>query len=75
MPEWLGKGIGVGISSLYYQDSRSLSSNTRRFGMQVGTDVCVFCLYLLGTMAVSYLSRLFSKAWHTPRKPGRFMLA
>ena len=45
------------------------------FGKMMFFVACVFCLYLLGTMAVSYLSRLFSKAWHTPRKPRHFVLA
>jgi len=36
--EWLGNGAGVGISNLYYSDSRSLHSNVQRFSMQLGTD-------------------------------------
>jgi hypothetical protein len=37
-PEWLGNGIAVGISNAYYSDSRTLSDNTQRFGMQIGND-------------------------------------
>src|SRR5262249_14181964 len=37
MSEWVGNSIGVGISNLYYQDSRNLPSNVRRFSMQIGT--------------------------------------
>jgi len=37
-PEWVGNGVGVGISNLYYTSSRSFSSDVQRFGMQVGTD-------------------------------------
>jgi hypothetical protein len=36
--EWLGNGIGVGISNLYYSDSRTLSSNIQRLGLQIGND-------------------------------------
>jgi hypothetical protein len=36
--EWLGNGIAVGISNTYYADSRSLSNNMQRFGMQIGND-------------------------------------
>jgi hypothetical protein len=37
-PEWVGNGVGVGISNLYYTSSRNLSSDMERFGMQIGTD-------------------------------------
>jgi hypothetical protein len=37
-PEWLGNGVTVGISNLYYTSSRGISSDMQRFGMQVGTD-------------------------------------
>jgi hypothetical protein len=36
--EWLGNGVSVGISNLYYTDSRNLGDNLQRFGMQLGTD-------------------------------------
>jgi hypothetical protein len=36
--EWLGNGIGVGISNLYYSDSRTFSSNVQRLGLQIGND-------------------------------------
>jgi len=44
------------------------------FGKMIFFVACVFCLYLFGTMVVSYLSHFFSKAWHTPRKSRHFML-
>jgi hypothetical protein len=37
-PEWLGNGMAVGISNAYYSDSRTLSNNMQRFGMQIGND-------------------------------------
>jgi hypothetical protein len=37
-PEWLGSGIGTGISNLYYTDKRTVGSNMQRFGMQIGMD-------------------------------------
>jgi hypothetical protein len=37
-PEWLGNGVGVGISNLYYTNSRTIGSNMQRFGIQIGTD-------------------------------------
>jgi hypothetical protein len=37
-PEWVGNGIGVGISNLYYTSSRNVSSDMQRFSMQLGTD-------------------------------------
>jgi hypothetical protein len=37
-PEWLGNGVGVGISNLYYTDSRTLGDNLQRLSMQIGTD-------------------------------------
>jgi len=36
--EWLGNGVGVGISNLYYSDSRTFSSNVQRLGLQIGND-------------------------------------
>ena len=37
-PEWFGNGIGVGISNVYYTNSRTLGDNLQRYGMQIGTD-------------------------------------
>ena len=38
-PEWLGNGIGVGVSNVYYTSSpRTIGSNMQRFGMQIGVD-------------------------------------
>jgi hypothetical protein len=37
-PEWVGNGIGVGISNLYYTSSRGVSPDLQRLGVQIGTD-------------------------------------
>ena len=37
-PEWVGNGLGVGISNLYYTSSRNVSSDMERLSMQIGTD-------------------------------------
>jgi hypothetical protein len=37
--EWLGNGATVGISNLYYpSDTRNVSDNLQRLGVQVATD-------------------------------------
>ncbi len=36
--EWLGNGATVAISNLYYPDTRDVSDNLKKLGVQVGTD-------------------------------------
>jgi len=36
--EVLGSAIGAGASNIYYVDSRTLSANAQRFGVQIGSD-------------------------------------
>ena len=36
--EWLGNGAAVGLSNLWYPESRNLDDNIEKLGVQVGTD-------------------------------------
>jgi hypothetical protein len=36
--EWVGNGATVAISNLYYPDTRDVSDNVKKVGIQVGTD-------------------------------------
>ena len=37
----LGNAIGIGISNVYYPDSRTVSQNLQRFGVQMGGNAAI----------------------------------
>lgn len=39
--KWLGAGTGLGISNLYYRDSRTLSANLDSFAFHMGGDTMI----------------------------------